>query len=301
MSPRWISLALAAGCGATEGASGGQDAGTADRCERWNTDRAEIADGTWSGSVAACDPGDMDPAWREQVLRQINLYRWLAGQAEVTNEPGFAQRAQACSLMMHANQQLSHTPPASWECWSQAGADGAGSSNIANAPGVSAIDLFMVDPGNPTTIGHRRWILSPRIGRVGVGSTSEFSCLHVFDDTGTGDAAFVAWPPPGRFPIQAATGFDTSIDQTGWTVQSDDVDLDGATVTVTADGSDLPVALTLLKGGYGSAHAVSLVPQGWAIEAGVTYHVEFAGVSTPIAYDVEPVDCQDPQRGDAEP
>ena len=291
---RVLWLALAAGCAGTNEASVGEDAGTADRCERWNAERADVDDGTWSGSVAACDPGEMDPAWRERVLRQINLYRWLAGLPEVTNEPAFAERAQACSLMMDANQQLSHAPPTSWDCWSQAGADGAGRSNIASLPGVSAIDLFMADPGNATTIGHRRWILSTWIGRVGIGSTSRFSCLHVFDDTGTSGAAFVAWPPPGRFPVQAATVSGTSIDQTGWTVQSEDASLPGATVTVTAAGQDLPIAVVVLEGGYGSAYALSFIPQGWAMQAGTTYQVELSDLPAPIAYDIEAVDCAVP-------
>lgn len=275
--------------GGTETGDGGSEADQ--MCERWNQDRADRSEGSWSGNVGSCAPGDISAQGRENALRIMNLYRFLADLPPVDTSATRNQLAQACALLMHANGSLSHSPPQSWSCWSSDGAEGAGSSNIAGAPGVAAVDMYMVDPGNPTTMGHRRWILSNSIGPTGLGSTSEYSCMWTLDGSGDAGKAWTAWPPPGPFPFGAVQPSWQSIDETGWTVQSDDVDLSGAQVSVTANGQPRAVSVTNLQGGYGSDFAISFIPQGWQTQAGTTYSVEVSGVSPPIAYEVEVVDC----------
>jgi hypothetical protein len=262
-----------------------------DVCERWNDDREELSEGSWSGSLETCDPGDIDEQGRENALRMLNLYRFLAGLPEVVTDPVRDEKTQACALIMNANNQLSHNPPQSWACWTADGAEAAGSSNIAIAPGVMAVDLYMVDPGNETTLGHRRWILSNGLGPVGLGSTGGASCMWVLGGSGSGTAEWMAFPPPGVFPYEAVGPSWTTIDETGWSVQSDTINLAGADVTVTADGEDMPVTVAQLQGGYGSAYAIKLTPTGWTTEPDTTYDVEITGIATPITYQVEVVDC----------
>jgi len=194
--------------------------------------------------------------------------------------------------MMHANGDLQHYPPSSWSCYSDDGYDGASHSNISSTPAVEAVDLYMVDPGNDTTLGHRRWILSNSLGPTGIGSTSSYSCMWTLGGSGSAGAAWTAWPPPGPFPAEAVDPiWWSSLDDTGWSLQSDSIDLSGAQVSVTVGGEDRPVAVTQLSSGYGSAHAVSMVPQGWTTEVGTTYHVEVTGIASPIEYDVQVVPC----------
>lgn len=261
-------------------------------CERWTSDRAELGEGTWSGSVAACDPGDISADGRANALRLTNLYRWMVGLPEVTTDPSRDAMAQACALMMDANNSLSHDPPMSWDCYSSDGASAAGSSNISSGPGVMSVDLYMVDPGNSTTLGHRRWILSNSAGPIGLGSTSGRSCMWVLGGSGSGDNAWTAWPPPGPFPIGAVDplGF-SSLDETGWSIQSDGIDLSSAQVSITAGGKDRPVTVTVLASGFGSSSAISMIPSGWSTQAGTTYRVSVTGVGTPIEYDVQVVSC----------
>jgi hypothetical protein len=209
----------------------------------------------------------------------------------VTTDGVRDEKAQACALIMHANGALSHNPPQSWTCWSADGAEAAGSSNIASAPGVMAVDLYMVDPGNATTLGHRRWILSNGLGPVGLGSTGVASCMWVIGGSGVGGNEWTAFPPPGAFPFEAVGPSWTTIDETGWSVQSDTINLAGAQVSITADGDDKPVTVTGLAQGYGSAHAIAIRPQGWTTEPDTTYEVEITGIATPISYEVEVVDC----------
>ena len=275
---------------------GSAKATAAQICERWNGDR-QLTEGEWTGSVVKCDPGDIDVSGRDNALRLMNLYRWLSGLPPVTTSPAKNADAQACALMMHANLGLSHNPPSSWSCYTKLGADAAGQSNISTQPGVTSVDAYMVDDGNDDTIGHRRWILSNGLGPVGLGSTSTYSCMHVIGGLGSstaGSPRFTAWPPAGKVPLGAfypETMWWSNLDQVGWSVQSDRLNLTEATVTVTSDGETLPVDTFPLLPGYGSESALRFTPKGWKTEAGKTYSVTLSGVNPSISYSVEVLDC----------
>jgi hypothetical protein len=83
-----------------------------------------------------------------------------------------------------------------------------------------------------------------------------------------------------------------SVDVTGWSIQSDKIDLSAAQVTVTMDGAAQPVTVTQLLANYGTKYAIDFIPQGWKTQAGKTYSVSVSGVTPVIAYDVQIVDCQ---------
>jgi hypothetical protein len=253
-----------------------------------------MSEGTWSGSVATCEPGDISAPARENALRLYNLYRWLADLPAVTTDPERNRLAQACALMMEANDDLSHDPPMDWECYSDDGAEGAGSGNISSGSSVSSVDLYMVDPGNATTLGHRRWILSNSLGPIGIGSTGNgASCMQNLRGTGRAGKAWLAFPSPGVFPFQGMrpSGRGQTVDQTGWSIQSDSIALANATVTVTSDGVDQPVTVTQLENNYGARYALRFNPNGWTTQAGRTYSVSVTGIPTAIRYDVTFVDC----------
>ena len=267
--------------------AGGQPAGV---CERWKADRADLSEGTWTGSVATCDPGDVTGVARANTLRQVNLFRFLAGLPAVIEDPAKSVSSQACALMQDANKMLSHSPPTTWTCYTDVGATAAGQSNIATTRGVRAIGLYMNDRGNETTIGHRRWILSNSLGPIGMGSTSGYSCLMTIGGTGKANKAFVPWPPVGDVPLQALT-IEGSLDAVGWSIQSDTINLAGAQVTVTDAGTSLPVTVMQLPANYGSKYAISFVPMGWSTAAGHTYSVAVTGTALGISYDVNVVSC----------
>jgi hypothetical protein len=250
-------------------------------------------EGTWSGNVASCTVGDISANGRANALKLINLYRWLADLPAVTTDPTRDAQAQACALMMEAQGSLSHSPGMDWACYSAQGAQGASSSNISGGPGVSSIDAYMIDPGNATTIGHRRWTLSNSLGPIGLGSTGPggSSCFQNLSGTGRAGKMWMAWPPPGIVPLQAFGNSRSHIDDTGWTVQSDNINLAGAQVTITAGGMNMPVTVTQLQGGYGSRYAFRFNPTGWDTTAGQTYAVSVTGIPTPISYQVEVVNC----------
>jgi hypothetical protein len=53
----------------------------------------------------------------------------------------------------------------------------------------------------------------------------------------------------------------------------------------------MPMTMSQLMGTYGESNAIRLVPMGWTPAAGQTYSVTVSGVSMPIAYDVQFIDC----------
>lgn len=237
----------------------------------------------------------MAPEGRANALRVLNLYRWLADMPALTTDATKDQQAQACSLLMHANNTLSHTPPMTWTCYNDEGAKAAGRCNISSGPAVSSVDGYMVDPGNDTTIGHRRWLLSNSIGPTGLGSTAQYSCLMTTGTMRVGKP-WMAWPAPGVIPLQALQqGFGqwvSKVDNTGWSIQSDTIDLASAQVTVSSEGMALPVTVTQLLPGYGSRYALRFNPMGWSTTAGKTYSISVTGASQPIQYDVQIADCK---------
>jgi hypothetical protein len=265
---------------------------TGDVCADWKAAHANLSEGTWSGNVDACEAGDMTEEARNIAHGLHSLYRTMAGLEPVEMTAEGNRLAQGCALLMTANGMLSHTPSASWSCYTEESADTAGTSSLSPGGAISSVDGYMIDPGNPTTLGHRRWILANMLASVGYGSTGRFSCQYQPPQRpAAGAKPWVAWPPPGQIPIQAFGSRFSSIDQTGWSVQSDSIDLGGAQVTVTSGGMELAVTVTQLSGGYGSTHALRFNPMGWTTAAGQTYSVAISGTSMPIAYDVEVVDC----------
>lgn len=264
-----------------------------DMCIRWRAARLDPLEGTWSGSVAGCVAGALSDRGRENVVKRVNGIRSLAGLDAVVTDPERDRMAQACALIFHATGAISHTPDASWGCFSADGRSAAMSSNLATTPAVQALDLYMTDDGNLTTLGHRRWILNNRLGPIGVGSTSGYSCLWVLGGTATGGNMWTAWPPPGLVPGEIfASQFGATLDDTGWSIQTETLDFSNVSVEVTSGLEPRPVTVRPLDAGFGSASAFAIVPDGWRTESGKTYRVRVSGLLNPIEYEFTRIDCQ---------
>ena len=63
-------------------------------------------------------------------------------------------------------------------------------------------------------------------------------------------------------------------------------------MTITSNGAPRPVQVEELTGNYGQAKAIRIAPDGWEAAAGETFSVSVGGVSTPIAYEVQMIDCE---------
>jgi uncharacterized protein YkwD len=266
-------------------------------CQAWATGHAATASGDgFTVSATTCDPGQLSRAALDDTLSRLNMHRWLAGLGPVTDNATESDRAQKCSVISAWNSvgPQAHYPPSTATCYTAEGAAGAGSSNIAWGcqSGPDAIDQWIVDNGNETTFGHRRWLLNPPLGPVGIGfyrggnNYGTASCITVFNSGSAGPRpSVIAFPPPGFAPMEIA--------QWPWTVQGNvpQSDLD-AGVTRVSDGAALAVSIEALQGNYGMSSGLLLRRVGWNPALNETYHVTIVGAGTsPIEYEVKPVSC----------
>jgi hypothetical protein len=273
-----------------------QDAGAVEVCQRWTADRADVSEGASTADVPTCSAGTWGAPGPANSLKLVNLYRFFAAMPAVTEDPSYDAFAQSCALLQAANSAagLSHAPDAAAACYSAMGATGSAHSSICGGEGVACIDLYMSDEGS-AELGHRRWVLANYLGPVGFGSvgtggrTATGSCFYQPAGTLNAHMPFVAWPPPGNVPLQAIA--TTSTDAAGWSIQSDTINLNTATVTVTDAATNRPVTVTALPANFGSTYAIKVLPNGWTSQGGHAYAVSVAGISSPISYTVDVVDC----------
>jgi hypothetical protein len=261
----------------------------------------------WTGDHSACNAGTTDSLYQSAVALRVNWFRAMAGvPATVSFYGPYSQQDQPAALVMSVNNSLSHTPPNTWNCWSQTAYDAAGKSNIALGYfGANAVTGYMLDNGtNNAPVGHRRWVLYPQTQNMGTGdvprgsfngsNVSPANALwtidsHTYDARPSVRDDFVAWPPKGYVPHQVVFG--------RWSLAHSQADFSNASVTVSKAGVNVPVSVEVLHNGYGENTIVWLL-QGtndstvWPKPAAdETYSVTVAnavlkGVSRTFSYNV---------------
>lgn len=164
----------------------------------------------WTGHEPSCIPGEVPLQTKERILMRLAYYRRAAGlNNKIIENAAKSGRAQAAALMMYANQSLNHAPPNTWKCYSEDGRKGAANSLLTQQNNAEAIDAYIRDRGDDNgPVGHRRWLLWPKLQEIGIGNTQQTNALWVLGNPGNppDDApGFIAWPPNGYLPKQLAT------------------------------------------------------------------------------------------------
>lgn len=253
----------------------------------------------WTGSVSGCNAGDTSAAWKAAVLQRINYVRGMAGvPMGVGLSSTFSGKNQKAALMMSANQQLSHFPPANWTCYTAEGAEAAGKSNICALWGYGNADPGCVlgymddsDASN-TVVGHRRWLIYPQSTTMGTGDVAQSgsnpraNALWVIDSATFGTTrpatrdGFVAWPPKGYVPYPIVSQ--------RWSFSNPSTDFSNATITVTKGGVNQTVNKLPVATGYGENTVVWDFSQTFGNPgADATYTVTISNVSGgPFTYNV---------------
>ena len=215
---------------------------------------ADVASG-WNGNLAGCAAGDTSAEYKAAVLRRINWFRAMAGvPAAVQLDATFNQKAQQAAMLMAVNQQLSHTPPASWTCYNALASEGAGKSNLTiGHTGPDSIgDAYVRDTGaSNSVVGHRRWVFYPQTQFMGTGDVDAdmpTNALWVQDANifGTRPAVrddFVAWPPKGYSPYTTV--------YPRWSLSYPQADFSAASVTMTENGAPIATRLEAVVNGFG--------------------------------------------------
>jgi uncharacterized protein YkwD len=244
----------------------------------------------WTGNLSSCNAGTISTLAQTNTLKRVNYFRKLAGLTDVTFDPALHNRCQQGALMMAANNALSHTPPASWLCYSSDGASAAGSSNIAlGAHSATAVTLYMNDNGL-ASVGHRRWILYSRASVFGHGSAMRSDVLQVFNTpTGPVNTKNIAFPSAGYFPAPLVP--------VQWSFGKHNANFSNATVQMTGPtGSPISLTKSAVENGYGD-NTVVWTPSGIVTNSAydVNYTVQIGNVivdGSPQTYTYTVTICQ---------
>ena len=148
---------------------------------------------------------------------------------------------------------------------------------------------------NYDTVGHRRWCLSPWMGKTGFGSYKGFSCMWSMDHSNqkTPPFDYVAYPAPGLFPLtHFSAGYVWSVElneekyaapveqNTLVTVTPVQVQIGQNKLERTAEVCPIDHQKVDVKG-YGDIHnCIIFRPSKLSPENGAAYLVEIAGLKT---------------------
>ena len=251
----------------------------------------------WTGNVASCNAGDVSASYRNAGLQRIEYFRMMTGlPAGLALDTTWNAKCQETALMMTANRSLSHTPPTTWTCYTAAGAEAAGKSNLAGGYSslATAIIGWMSDNG-VSSLGHRRWVLCPPLATAGLGATFGNSypayAMWVIGGNGARPAQpeFVAWPPPTWVPYAVVYPV--------WSFSMSGANFAGASVVMTRGTTNITLTLQQLPNGYGD-NTLAWTPQGipgGAPASDTVYHVEVnnvvvGGQTRSFGYDVTIID-----------
>ena len=267
----------------------------ADVCTRWKAGHVITTASPYTAGSQKCDPGTLAAGGITDTLLRLNTFRWLVGEGDtVTDDSTKDTGDQACAIIAIWNpaNATAHNPPPNYVCYNSLGATWAGQSNISWGTAVSdTIDQYVQDTGNDSTLGHRRWVLHPPLGVVGIGyvkaSGTQYgaaSCLGVFDSSSTGPKpSWYSWPPEGYFPSTTAAWQWSFHYPAGMSTAT-------ATVMDMATGKNVNVTTTILPSGYGD-DTLEITP-GFTPVADDIYRVTVTpGGKSPIVYEVHPVSC----------
>ena len=272
--------------------------------------------GSWAGNAAAlfstqpdvanCRPGTLLQSVRDDVLARLNAIRALHRLPAVSYSSADDEQATQAALMMAANGQLSHTPAASWKCYTTLGANGAGTSNLYGgliSPYLAYYteDMYLggwlTETSNLVvdSVGHRRWLLDPFLGKIAYGrvaqvladgSRTDAAAMKVVTFTGGVSVPadlppFVAYPygdyPARYFDPSSLLSFTVIADTTQRGGANATVDFSKATIAV-SDGAN---ALTVSSVSFDNErYAVpnNLQFKVAGLKPGVSYSVKITGV-----------------------
>ena len=205
----------------------------------------------WTGNMSELLPGTTSTAFQSDVLRRVNFYRALAGvPANLTLNIEKSAKAQEAALLCARNNGLSHHPGHEHPEWAglsqlSLGVEACAKSNLSlGAYGPAAVDGQIRDDGDANRdVGHRRWLLSPRLVEIGTGDVPEqpgFSAANAIWVAGAPQVPaanrFVLWPNRGYIPA--------GLLPSRWSVSHPGADFTAATVLMRRNGVPVPVRLT---------------------------------------------------------
>ena len=123
-----------------------------------------------------CFEGVLKQSEKDKVLLEVNKIRAIHKLKPVVYNSAYDNNTSKSALMTASNEELSHTPPTTWSCYTLDGYNGSSSSNLYiawNMPGdyqesVKGVYSWMNDE-NVEVCGHRRWLIDPFLKEISFG------------------------------------------------------------------------------------------------------------------------------------
>lgn len=178
---------------------------------------------------APYSPGILNPAYLQRGLDAANFYRFLSGlNGDLVLDEALNHQAQYGAVLVSTEGRLNHHPkqPADMaDDFYKVGYKSTSSSNLYTSNGdgnilVSSIEAYMDDSGvtNIDRVGHRRWILSPKLQKIGFGIADNddyYSAMQVMDTSRSSNTSYnySLYPNKGAFPVEAFNALEP------WSVQ----------------------------------------------------------------------------------
>ena len=216
----------------------------------------------WSGSFAALEPGKTTQAWRNAVLRVVNLHRYMYGNGSnyLVEDPSHNPELQAAAFVGAWREDITHTltpammPPGFK--YTDLAITGAHNSLGLGGPETAAdiTGFLAVGPGNPGA-GHRAAFTLVDLDTTGTGDTPRrtgadptysFSTALRFawlpgnglitEPPPVGDpfAQYLTWPRKNSFTTPEMMGYTQAL-----------ISLDVYAGGLTFDASDVKVTVTI--------------------------------------------------------
>lgn len=177
-----------------------------------------------SASVDASDIYDYEPSFSPyyagsvkssvlyRTLEELNYIRRLVGVPDnVTLNAEYTRRAQHGAVLLDAVNNITHTPGKPYDMdnsFYELGYDAASHGNIANGYGITLSEstkLYMDDSDsyNINYVGHRRWLMNPRLKETGFGISTRrgYAVTYVIEEFNN-DASYLErlrWPIPDEY------------------------------------------------------------------------------------------------------
>ena len=202
----------------------------------------------WTGSVSAGVSGTLHDSFRAGALRRINYFRTMTGASgDIALDPTGNDMCQQAALMMAAQQNISHAPPATWKFYTAAAATACANSDIRldwqGDEGALAIDRYVADDeDNNSSVGHRRWLLFPAQETMAVGAVpgdgwtfpgTNATWVTTYGARPVDAPSATAWPPAGYVPAPLVFR--------RWSYSHLNADFSNSTVNVAKNGVALAV------------------------------------------------------------
>jgi hypothetical protein len=260
---------------------------------------------TATDSSNPCDHGIHSSVDRTDTRNRLRYFRWLVGIPwEVSIDSSYDEIQADAAAYMQANNELTHSPSSSGQCYTANAYNGASHSNIAWSSAAltsaNSITMYMDDSG-VDSLGHRRWILNYGTTAFGLWQTRNYGALRVFGVPGSsarmlslksvgsvgplgeppelnetgGDVgrrlmdesvAFVAYPPGGPSLLSQA--------KVVWSFQKSQINSIESVEIERSDGLNIEATGTILGGGYhGFAMAKIVLSSVSQIVSGYRYRV----------------------------